>query len=112
MGMCTASRACVCCVRVRAHASVHVPVRMARGLPHLLLDDLGRSHHELVPLTPHVLDEHGQVEQPAPRDLHGVGVDGVLHLEGHVGLQLLRVLYVPVSLDLLGAGAGTRATVR
>ena len=91
---------------------VHVRMRAARGLPRLLLDDLGRSHHELVPLTPHVLDEHGQVEQPAPRDLHGVGVDGVLHLEGHVGLQLLRVLYVPVSLDLLGAGAGTRATVR
>ena len=45
-------------------------VRFAPLAVHLHLHHLRRSHHQLEALAPHVLDEHRQVQQPAPVDLH------------------------------------------
>ena len=73
--------------------------------------DLGGADGELVALPPHVLDEDGDVQGPAPADGEGVrGLPG-LHPERQVALQLAvqPVLQVPrrhILALLAGKGGG------
>ena len=51
-------------------------------------DDLGTAHLELVPLTPHRLDEDRELELAATGDLDDVGRIGLLEADRHVAQHL------------------------
>ena len=73
--------------------------------------DLGGPNGELVALPPHVLDEDGDVQGPAPADGEGVGRLARLHPERQVALQFAvqPVLEVPrrhILALLAGKGGG------
>ena len=62
-----------------------------------LVEDLRLAYLEFEALAAHRLDEHRQVENAAPVDDEGVGIEAGLHAEGQVLLEfpVEAVLYVP-----------------
>ena len=79
----------------------------------LFEDDPRLRDHQLVALAAHGLDEHGQVQLAAARDLEGVGRFGLVHAQRDVGLHLFEQALAQVARgDELALRAGERAVVR
>jgi hypothetical protein len=67
--------------------------RLVGGSVDLADDDLGAAHLDLVPLAPHRLDEHGELQLSAACDLDDVGAgrrsDPDRHVAEHLALEAL-----------------------
>ena len=74
-----------------ARLDVHLFERLQQLAVLVAVGEHRRARHlELVALAAHVLDQDGQVQLAAPRDVKGVRALGLGHAQGHIVAQLVK----------------------
>ena len=58
----------------REHLKINELKRLHPLAIYLLLNHLRRADHQLKALTAHALDQHRQMQQTTPEDLHSIGI--------------------------------------